>query len=145
MIAWDPATGRERWRVAGAAAGFNQGGTLTTAGNLVLSDVNNRILAFRADTGEQVLDLTTGLSQMGPPMTFELDGKQYIAVAGAAPAAGGSGGRGGRGGAGGGAAGAGAGRGPGAAAAPAGPPQPGHLMVFTLDGKAEGPKPAAAN
>ena len=28
------------------------------------------------------MDITTGLSQMGPPMTFMLDGKQYVAIAG---------------------------------------------------------------
>jgi hypothetical protein len=35
---------------------------------------------------EQVLDLATGLSQMGPPMIFMIDGKQYISVAGGPPA-----------------------------------------------------------
>ena len=48
----------------------------TTGGNLVFSSVINRLLAYRADTGEQVFDLDTHLSQMGPPMTFMLDGKQ---------------------------------------------------------------------
>jgi glucose dehydrogenase len=79
----DPVAKKERWR--GLAAGFNQGGTLSTAGNLVFSSVNTRLLVYRADTGEQVLDLATGLSQMGPPMTFMLDGKQYVAVAGGPP------------------------------------------------------------
>ena len=80
LIAWDPVAKKEKWR--GLAAGFNQGGTLATAGNLVFSSVNTRLLAYRADTGEQVLDVTTGLSQIGPPMTFMLDGKQYVSVAG---------------------------------------------------------------
>src|SRR5579871_3928977 len=120
LIAWDPVAAKERWR--GLAAGFNQGGTLSTAGNLVFSSVNTRLLAYRADTGEQLLDLQTGLSQMGPPITFMLDGKQYIAVAGGPPAQ------------------AGGGRG-GAAAPPAnnvavGPAQPSHLLVLALDGKA---------
>jgi len=66
LIAWDPVAQKERWRVAGGAAGFNQGGTLSTGGNLVFSSVNTRLLAYRADTGEQILDITTGLSQMGP-------------------------------------------------------------------------------
>jgi quinohemoprotein ethanol dehydrogenase len=104
-VAWDPIAGKERWR--GLSAGFNQGGTLSTAGNLVFASVNTRLIVYRADNGDQLMDITTGLSQMGPPMTFMLDGKQYVAIAGGPPPAGG-----GRGGAGG-----GGGRG---AAAPAG-------------------------
>ena len=127
LIAWDPVTSKEKWR--GLAAGFNQGGSLSTGGNLVFSGVNNRLLAYRADTGEQLLDLDTGLSQMGPPMTFMLDGKQYIAVAGGPTQAAGAGG--GRG-AGGGGRGAGAGAGRGSTAAPAAPPRPSHLLVYIL-------------
>jgi PQQ-dependent dehydrogenase (methanol/ethanol family) len=99
LSAWDPVTMTERWRAEGGAAGFNQGGTLATGGNLVFSSVNNRLLAFRADNGQLLLDLPTGLSQMGPPMTFMLDGKQVILVAGG-PAQAGGGGFGGGGGAG---------------------------------------------
>jgi quinohemoprotein ethanol dehydrogenase len=117
LFAWDPVARKEKWR--GLAAGFNQGGTLATAGDLVFSSVNTRLLAYKADTGEQVLDLPTGLSQMGPPMTFQIDGKQYVAVAGGPPAPPGGGGRGG-----------------GAAqAAPATPAQPSKLLVLALDGK----------
>jgi PQQ-dependent dehydrogenase (methanol/ethanol family) len=137
MVAWDPVAKTERWR--GLAAGYNQGGTLSTAGNLVFSSVNTRLLAYRADTGEQVLDLATGLSQMGPPMTFMLDGKQYIAVAGGPPPVPGAG-RGGFGG------GAGAPP-PGVVpqpivpAAPAPPAQPSRMLVLVLDGKPLPPAP----
>jgi len=93
---------------------------LTTAGNLVFASVTNCLLAFKADTGEQVLGLATGLpASPGPPMTFMLDGKQYIAVAGAMGGAGGGGGGGGRGG-----------------AAPQGPQPPAaRLLMLVLDGK----------
>ncbi len=121
LVAWDPVTQKEHWR--GRSAGFNQGGTLSTAGNLVFASVNTELIAYRADTGDQLFDLTTGLSQAGPPMTFMLDGKQYVAVAGG-PAQAGGGGRGGRG------------PGAGAPAAPAAPPQPSKMLVFVLDGKA---------
>jgi PQQ-dependent dehydrogenase (methanol/ethanol family) len=97
LVAWDPIAGKERWR--GLSAGFNQGGTLSTAGNLVFASVNTRLIVYRADNGDQLMDITTGLSQMGPPMTFMLDGKQYVAIAGGPPPA--SGGRGGAGGGGG--------------------------------------------
>ncbi len=132
LVAWDPVAQKERWR--GLSAGFNQGGTLATAGNLVFSSVNTRLIAYRADNGDQLLDLTTGLGQMGPPMTFMIDGKQYVAVAGGPPGAGGRGGNGG------GANGNGGGR--GAAAQNPVPARPSYLLVFTLDGKA--PLPSAA-
>jgi len=132
LIAWDPVAKMERWR--GLAAGFNQGGTLSTAGNLVFSSVNTRLLAYRADTGELLLDLPTGLSQMGPPMTFMLNGKQYVSVAGGppAPAGGGRGGRGAAGGRGGAPPGVVA---PAAPGAPVTPGPPSRMLTFELDGK----------
>ena len=123
ISAWDPVTQTERWRAPGGAAGYNQGGTLSTGGNLLFSSVNSRLLAFRADTGETLLDLPTGLSQMGPPMTFMIDGTQYITVAGGPPAP--PGGRGGFG----------RGRGGrGRGAAPDTPPQPSRLVALALGG-----------
>jgi len=122
LFAWDPVARKERWRAAGAGAGPFAGGGLATAGNIVLSSVNDKLLIFRADTGERLLELQTGLSQMGPPITFVIDGKQYIVVSGGPRGAGGRGGP------------------PGAA--PAGPRQPAHLVAFVLDGTA--PLPAAA-
>jgi len=103
LVAWDPIAGKERWR--GLSAGFNQGGTLSTAGNLVFASVNTQLIVYRADNGDQLMNIDTGLSQIGPPMTFMLDGKQYVAIAGGPPPSGG-----GRGGAGGGRGAAPAGR-----------------------------------
>src|SRR4030095_16761575 len=66
-----------------------------------------RMKAFTADKGEQLLDIALD-SGAGPPMTYMLDGKQYIAVM----AGNGALGRGGGGGGGRGAGAGGAGRGP---------------------------------
>jgi quinohemoprotein ethanol dehydrogenase len=88
----------------------------------VFSSVNNRLLAFRADTGEKLLDLDLHTSQMGPPISFTIDGKQYISVTGGPEAAGGAGGRG--------AAPAGDAKGPAA------PARPAHLLVLSVDGSA---------
>jgi quinohemoprotein ethanol dehydrogenase len=120
LVAWDPIAGKERWR--GLSAGQTQGGTLAS-GNLVFESVNTRLIAYRADNGDQLLDVQTGLSQLGPPMTFMIDGKQYIALAGSP------------------------------ANAPAGfnsdpvetkvPLPPAKLLVYALDGKAKLPTPSA--
>src|ERR1700687_1308851 len=97
------------------------GGSLSTAGNLVFSSVNNRLLAFRADTGEKLLDLDLHTSQLGPPISFQIDDKQYISGAGG-PEGGGGFGAGGAGG---------AAKG-GDAKGPAAPPRPAHLFVLAL-------------
>jgi quinohemoprotein ethanol dehydrogenase len=65
---------------------------LTTASNLVLQMLNDGTLrALDAETGELIADVEFGQNNMGPPMTYMIDGVQYIA------ALGGGGGRGGGG------------------------------------------------
>jgi quinohemoprotein ethanol dehydrogenase len=121
LIAWDPIAGKERWR--GLAAGQTQGGTLS-AGNLVFVSLDKRLLAYRADNGDQLLDITTGLSMMAPPMTFMIDGKQYVALAGSpvnAPSGFGS-----------------------EPVETKVPLPPSRLLVYALDGKAKLPAPPAA-
>lgn len=82
LVAWDPVTQTERWRVPGG--GSTGGGTVTTAGNLVFQIVpDGRLLAYSADKGQKLLEIQTGLrSGMGPPTTYEVDGTQYVAVMG---------------------------------------------------------------
>jgi quinohemoprotein ethanol dehydrogenase len=82
LVAWDPVAQQMRWRTRGG--GGIGGGTLTTAGNLVFQVINDgRLLAYSADKGEKLLDFQTGLrSGMGPPITYQLDGKQYVSLMG---------------------------------------------------------------
>jgi quinohemoprotein ethanol dehydrogenase len=119
LYAWDPVARKERWRAPGGGAGAFSGGSLATAGNLVFSSVNDALLAYRADTGEKVLELHTGMTQMGPPITFMIDGKQYVTVTGGPPGV--------------------AAFGP----PPPGPLKPAHLLALVLDGKAPMPEPLA--
>ena len=91
LYAWDPIARKERWRAAGGGAGAFAGGCLATAGNLVFSSVNSRLLAYRADTGDKVFDLDLGTTQMGPPISFTIDGKQVVAVTAGVAAAPGAG------------------------------------------------------
>jgi quinohemoprotein ethanol dehydrogenase len=82
LVAWDPITQKERWRANGGAS--IGGGTVTTAGNLVLQVIpDGRLVAYSADKGEKLAEIQTGLrGGMGPPITFSLDGKQYVALMG---------------------------------------------------------------
>jgi len=73
------ATGETMWEFD-QRAGF-PGSVLTTGGNLVfVTDDNRRLRAFNAETGdvlwEQILNTRAG----GFPTTYEVDGRQYIAV-----------------------------------------------------------------
>jgi quinohemoprotein ethanol dehydrogenase len=70
--------------------GSSGGGTVTTAGNLVIQVVpTGQLRVYSADKGEKLLDIQTNLrGAMGPPMTFMLDGKQYVTLQGGQGAAG---------------------------------------------------------
>ncbi len=82
LVAWDPVTQKQRWQQPGG--GSIGGGTVTTAGNLVIQVIpDGRLVAYSADKGEKLLDVQTGLKGgMAPPITYELDGKQYVALTG---------------------------------------------------------------
>ena len=82
MMAWDPVTQTERWRAPVGGARF--GGTITTAGNLVFQSApDGRLLAYNAETGKKLLEIELETKTgMGPPITYRLDGKQYVALMG---------------------------------------------------------------
>jgi quinohemoprotein ethanol dehydrogenase len=82
LVAWNPVTQQMAWRTPGG--GGIGGGTVTTAGNVVFQVINDgRLLAYSADKGEKLLEIDTGLHNgMGPPITYEMDGRQYVAVMG---------------------------------------------------------------
>jgi PQQ-dependent dehydrogenase (methanol/ethanol family) len=74
LFAWDPVTETERWRVPAT------GGTMTTAGNLVFTASNaGEFEAFSADKGEKLwgVKLEPGFAN---PVSYMLDGKQYVSV-----------------------------------------------------------------
>ncbi len=78
LVAWDPVTNREVWRRP--ARGGN-GGTLSTAGNLVFWGSGNQLVALNARTGDELWSAEIG---NGPatPVTYVLDGRQYVTIAG---------------------------------------------------------------
>ncbi len=82
LVAWDVAAQKEKWHAS--VGGGIGGGTVTTAGNLVFQVVpDGRLFAYSADKGEKLLEVQTGLKGgMGPPITYMLDGKQYVALMG---------------------------------------------------------------
>ncbi len=56
-------------------------GTISTGGGLVfVGDLDRRFKAFDVDTGEVLWETRLGTSVQGHPVSFAIDGKQYIAV-----------------------------------------------------------------
>lgn len=56
-------------------------GTMSTAGNLVfVGDLDRRFKAFDVTNGDIVWETRLGTSVQGHPISFAIDGKQYIAV-----------------------------------------------------------------
>ncbi len=56
-------------------------GTISTAGDLVfVGDLDRRFKAFDVNTGEILWETRLGTSVQGHPVSFAIDGKQYIAV-----------------------------------------------------------------
>jgi quinohemoprotein ethanol dehydrogenase len=79
MLAWDPVHQREAFRIPYPNPG--NGGTLTTAGNLLVEGTINRTLAvYRADNGKKLWEMPVESVPVAGPMTYEVGGTQYIAV-----------------------------------------------------------------
>ncbi|MEL6203996.1 MAG: PQQ-dependent dehydrogenase, methanol/ethanol family [Pseudomonadota bacterium] len=80
LLAWDPVNQREAWR-AEYVSPWN-GGTLTTAGNLVFQGTaDGRFVAYDAATGEVLWQTAVGSGVVAAPSTFEVDGAQYVSIA----------------------------------------------------------------
>jgi alcohol dehydrogenase (cytochrome c)/quinohemoprotein ethanol dehydrogenase len=79
LVAWDPVKQVEVWRVDHPGPG--NGGTLSTAGNLVFQGTGlGQFQAFRADTGEKVWSAPTQSGVIAGPISYSVNGQQYVAV-----------------------------------------------------------------
>jgi PQQ-dependent dehydrogenase (methanol/ethanol family) len=80
LVAWDPVAQREVWSVDHVTA-FN-GGTLSTAGGLVFQgSADGRFVAYRATNGHVLFESPVGTGVMAGPVSYAVDGEQYVAVA----------------------------------------------------------------
>jgi quinohemoprotein ethanol dehydrogenase len=79
LLAWDPVKQEEAWHVE--HNGPWNGGTLATAGNLVFQGTaEGKLVAYRADNGERLWDFATQTGVVAPPVTYAIDGEQYLSV-----------------------------------------------------------------
>ena len=79
LAAWDPVHQKEVWRVP--YHGPSNGGTLATAGNLVVEGTAaGEFVIYRADTGEKLWSMPVQSGVVAAPAAYEVDGVQYIVV-----------------------------------------------------------------
>src|SRR5450631_986252 len=79
LRAWSIAEHRVAWETQTATS--LDGGVLATAGGLVFQgDANGKLNAYAADTGRKLASLDLGSSMLAAPITYRVNGVQYVAI-----------------------------------------------------------------
>ena len=79
LVAFDPVAGKARWTVPYPSP--TNGGLLATAGNLVFQGTAaGDFRAYAADSGKQLWSFAAQSGILAAPMTYTIDGEQYVAV-----------------------------------------------------------------
>lgn len=80
LVAWDPVKKERVWKVHHDKP--SNGGILSTAGDLVFQGTwDGTFAAYDAYNGKKLWQYKSDSAVLAGPMTYELDGEQYIAVA----------------------------------------------------------------
>ena len=79
LLAWDPVRQKARWK-APIETIWN-GGTLSTGGDLVFQGAaDGYFTAYDATTGKTLWRFNAGLGIVGAPISYAVNGKQYVSV-----------------------------------------------------------------
>ncbi|MDX1702760.1 MAG: PQQ-dependent dehydrogenase, methanol/ethanol family, partial [Altererythrobacter ishigakiensis] len=79
LVAWDPVAQEPRWTVE--HPGPWNGGLLATAGGLVFQGTaGSEFNAYNAANGEKLWSFPAQTGVVAPPVTYTIDGEQYVAV-----------------------------------------------------------------
>ncbi len=82
LLAYDISTFKPAWRYPQIGSGWSNGGTMTTDGGLVFfGDDAETFEAVDAATGAPLWHFNTGQTISASPMSFSVDGNQYVAIA----------------------------------------------------------------
>tara|TARA_R110002110_G_C13470525_1_gene721019 strand:+ start:137335 stop:139560 length:2226 start_codon:yes stop_codon:yes gene_type:complete len=88
LRAWNPVTQKLAWErdTSGPWTGnmnafWNGGGLMSTAGDLLFQGRGTgELVALEASTGKELHSIDVGLSMMAAPMSYAVDGVQYVAI-----------------------------------------------------------------
>ena len=82
LTAYEPVSGEEMWQKVLPAVTFGaSSGSVATAGDLVFQGTEDGgFYAFQAETGEQLFHHEAGTAVQSSPMTYEVNGTQYVTV-----------------------------------------------------------------
>lgn len=79
LEAWDPVTQTRAWEVP--TPGVVNGGVIATAGDLVFQGrANGQFVAHDAVSGAALWEYDMGVGTQAAPMSFSVDGQQYVAI-----------------------------------------------------------------
>jgi alcohol dehydrogenase (cytochrome c) len=82
LRALDIETGESKWELPEIGYGFSWGGTLSTAGGIVIfGEDSGALVAADAKSGKPLWSFQTNALWKSSPMTYMFDGKQYVAMA----------------------------------------------------------------
>ncbi len=82
LLALSPSDGKAVWRYPQVGSGRSWGGTLTTAGGLLFfGDDSESFEAVEASNGRVLWHFNTGQMMHASPMSYAVDGAQYVAIA----------------------------------------------------------------
>jgi PQQ-dependent dehydrogenase (methanol/ethanol family) len=80
LLAWDPVEQREAWHYE--HAGPWNGGVLATAGDVVFQgNISGEMAAYDAESGARLWQFPVQTGVVAAPMSYAVDGRQYVAVA----------------------------------------------------------------
>jgi quinohemoprotein ethanol dehydrogenase len=79
LLAWDPVKQQKVWEVP--QPNYWNAGTMTTAGNLVFQGrIDGKFAAYDARDGKELWSVNVGSGISAPPITYAVDGKQYVSL-----------------------------------------------------------------
>ena len=79
LVGWDVRSQQIAWKVP--LPGYWNGGTVTTAGNLVFQgSAGGKFHAYRADTGLPLWSFDAGVGISAAPVSYQVGDRQYVAV-----------------------------------------------------------------
>jgi quinohemoprotein ethanol dehydrogenase len=80
LRAWDPIQGKHVWETSGGYW-WDHAGVLSTAGGLVFQgNAPGHMIVYDAASGKPLKDIDCGSTIIAAPMSYEIDGVQYVAV-----------------------------------------------------------------